>query len=73
VTGRIKSLKNSSDSIGYRTRDLPVCSAVSQPATPRTPLLEGIYKISVETLKCMPSLEMENSTGSLLQVKILEH
>jgi hypothetical protein len=28
ISGRIKSLKNSSDSIGFRTRDLPVCSAV---------------------------------------------
>ena len=38
ATGRIKSLKNSSDSMGNRTRDLPVCSAVPQPtAPPRTP------------------------------------
>ena len=37
--GRIKSLKNSSDSTGNRTRYLPVCSAVPQPtAPPRTPL-----------------------------------
>jgi hypothetical protein len=37
-TGRIKSLKNSSDSIGNRTRDLPAFSAVPQPtAPPRTP------------------------------------
>jgi hypothetical protein len=36
--GRIKALKNFSDSIGNRTRDLPVCSAVPQPtAPPRTP------------------------------------
>jgi hypothetical protein len=32
--GRIKSLKNSSDSIGNRTRDLPVCITVPQPTTP---------------------------------------
>jgi hypothetical protein len=31
ATGRIKSLKNCSDSIGNRTRDIPVCSAVPQP------------------------------------------
>jgi hypothetical protein len=38
ATGRIKSLKNSSDSIGNRTCDLPVCSAVPQPTAPlRTP------------------------------------
>jgi len=29
------SMKNSNDTIGYRTRDLPVCSAVSQPNAPR--------------------------------------
>jgi hypothetical protein len=29
ATGSIISLKNSSDTIGNRTRDLPVCSAVS--------------------------------------------
>jgi hypothetical protein len=27
ATGRIMSLKNSNDTIGNRTRDLPVCSA----------------------------------------------
>jgi len=32
-------MKNSSDTIGNRTRDLPVCSAVPEPtALPRTPL-----------------------------------
>jgi hypothetical protein len=37
ATGRIKSLKNSSDPIGNPTRDLPVCSAVPQAtAPPRT-------------------------------------
>jgi hypothetical protein len=37
ATGRIKSLKNSSDSIRNRTRDLPACSPVPQPtAPPRT-------------------------------------
>jgi hypothetical protein len=36
--GRIKSLKNSSDPIGNRTRNLPACSAVPQPtASLRTP------------------------------------
>jgi hypothetical protein len=31
VAGRIVSNKNSSEIIGNRARDLPVCSAVSQP------------------------------------------
>jgi hypothetical protein len=30
MTGRIMSMKNSNDTIGNRSRDLPVCSAVSQ-------------------------------------------
>jgi len=32
--GRIMSMKNSNDTIGNRTRDLPVCSALPQPTTP---------------------------------------
>jgi hypothetical protein len=40
ATGRIKSLKNSSDSIGNRTRSLPACSAVPQPTAPlHTPFI----------------------------------
>ena len=36
---RIMSMKNSNDTIGNRTRDLPSCSAVSQQtAPPRAPL-----------------------------------
>jgi hypothetical protein len=31
---RIKSMKKSTDTIGNRTRDLPVCSAVPQPTAP---------------------------------------
>jgi hypothetical protein len=30
VTGRLKSLKNSSDTIGNETRDLPACGAMPQ-------------------------------------------
>jgi hypothetical protein len=40
------SMKNSSDTIANRTRDLPVCSAVPQPtAPPRVPMYYvGILK-----------------------------
>jgi hypothetical protein len=31
AAGRIMSTKNSSDTIGNRIRDLPICSAVPQP------------------------------------------
>ena len=34
ATGSIMSMKNSIDTIGNRTRDLPTCSAVPQPITP---------------------------------------
>jgi hypothetical protein len=38
AAGRIMSMKNSSDTIGNRTRDLPACSTVPQPnAPPRNP------------------------------------
>jgi len=38
VAGRIMSMKNSNDTIGNRTCDLPTCSAVPQPtALPRAP------------------------------------
>jgi len=38
VARRIMSMKNSNDTIGNRTHDLPACSAVPQPtAPPRTP------------------------------------
>jgi hypothetical protein len=34
AAGRIMSMKNSNDTIGNRTRDLPACSAVPQPTVP---------------------------------------
>jgi len=34
------SMKNSNDTIGNRTRDLPACSAVPQPAAPPGALSE---------------------------------
>jgi hypothetical protein len=33
--GRFMSMKNSNDTIGNRTRDLPACSAVPQPTVPK--------------------------------------
>ena len=42
VGGRIVSMKNSSDTMGNRTRDLLACSAVPQPpAPPRAPSENG--------------------------------
>ena len=47
------SMKNSNDTIGNRTRDLPACSAVPQPtATPRAPGAEsGKNKKSIQNFK----------------------
>jgi len=40
AAGRIMSMKNSIDTIGNRTRDLPPCSEVPQPtASPRDPFM----------------------------------
>ena len=42
AAGRIMSLKNSKNTIGNQTRDLPACSAVPQPtAPPRAPKLRS--------------------------------
>jgi hypothetical protein len=44
-------MKNSNDTMGNRTRNLPACSAVPQPtATPRTPKKEYVTKILVDSL-----------------------
>jgi hypothetical protein len=42
AAGRIMSMKNSNDTIGNRSRDLPVCSAVPQPLRHRVPLHEDV-------------------------------
>jgi hypothetical protein len=39
ASGRIMSMKNSIDTIGNRSRDLPVCSAVPRPLRHRVPRL----------------------------------
>jgi len=42
-------MKNSSDTIGNRTRDLLTCSAVPQPtAPPRDPFIYGTHEIFSE-------------------------
>ena len=48
AAGRILSMKNSNDTIGNWTRDLPACSAVPQPtAPPRT--LQVYTKLSINS------------------------
>ena len=76
AVGRIMSRKNSNDTIGNRTRDLPVCSAVSQPtAPPRTPevipvtTLTAVFwwvsSCSVVIMKCLT-----NPKADVFELKI---
>jgi hypothetical protein len=52
AAGRIMSMKNSSDTFGNRTRDLPVCSAFPQPnALPRAPRFYSHIKIKMRFSK----------------------
>ena len=41
-------MKNSNDTIGGRTRDLPACSAVPQPTAPPRALIMNDYKIQAK-------------------------
>jgi hypothetical protein len=66
------SMKNSNDTIGNRTRDLPSCSAVLQPtAPPRAPIFsQRLFKILMN-----PLLEVniqECTTFHLTYLKELE-
>jgi hypothetical protein len=59
TTGRIKSIKNSNDSIGYRAFDLPTCStSPHQTAPARAP-------IAVSTLSLTESEVLKKSTFPL--------
>ena len=41
-------MKNSNDTIGNRTRDLPACSAVPQPTAPPRALLYSVKAIPLQ-------------------------
>jgi hypothetical protein len=57
AAGSIMSMKYSSDTIGNRTRDLPTCNAVSQPAAPpRAPKQKYSEKKSVPGSLCPPQI-----------------
>ena len=46
-------MKNSNDTIGNRTRDLPACSAVPQPtAPPRAPFINVYGALCVTAVVC---------------------
>jgi hypothetical protein len=59
--GYSMSMKNSNDTIGNRTRELPACTAVPQPtAPPRTP--KGAQNFQ----KCRNPLETKGATTATL-------
>jgi hypothetical protein len=67
VAGRIMSMKNSNDTIGNRTRDLPTCSAMPQPtALPRGPKLIVVQKVHQMYL----NMRFEFLTTVLLAVEV---
>ena len=45
---RIKSVKNPNDPTGKRNRDLPACSAVTQPTAPRRDRTSNLYETKGE-------------------------
>ena len=68
-------MKNSNDTIGNRTRDLPTCSAVPQPAAPpRTPLLlplqelfrKGISKCTVALVHATTVYKVNRGVAPLI-------
>ena len=66
AAGRIMSIKNSSDTIGNLTRDLPTCSAAPQPTTPPRNNRKNIGNIfSCEVMFCNCSFEHENGLSVL--------
>jgi hypothetical protein len=42
------SMKNSNDTIGNRTRDLPACSAVPEPTAPPRAQVHGINSVKIQ-------------------------
>jgi hypothetical protein len=70
AAGRIMSMKNSNDTIGNRTRDLPACSAVPQPtAPPRAPLKVAYkYEIDLGRLHLQPQRSRDTFHYSIFSV-----
>jgi len=68
AAGRIMSMKNSNDTIGNRTRDLPACSAVPQPtAPPRAPYTLSLLYLIITQL--IMRLECDRQYRKLTKTK----
>ena len=67
ATGRVMSMNNSNDTIGNRTRDLPTCSAVSQPTAPQhtPPFKRYIMTLSLKPLYFPSKFQFESQSHSL--------
>jgi hypothetical protein len=71
AAGRIMSIKNSNDTIGNQTCDLPACSAVPQPtAPPRAPILtiKG-HRIQRKTAKILTINYSDDNSETNLRFK----
>ena len=63
-------MKNSNDTIGNRTRDLPACSAVPQPtAPPRAPAVKGILVIKEQQMCYILFLFLQITSRCVLKLK----
>ena len=61
-------MKNSNDTIGNRTRDLPTCSAVPQPtAPPRAPLYIILLLLFVNKIDQLPLASIWSSYSKILE------
>jgi hypothetical protein len=64
-------MKNSNDTIGNRTRNLPACSTALQPtAPPRDPdcSISYFYKLR-SNIKCATGCKLEQSNSDYLSIK----
>jgi len=64
-------MKNSNDTIGNRTRDLPVCSAVPKPtALPRAPYFLQYYDLHVGPSQAEPTKTQLQIFSNLLHLSL---
>jgi hypothetical protein len=72
AAGKIKSLKSLSDSIGNRTRDLPVCSAVPEP-TARICVIIGNISVRMSEFEDSRSAKRFSWNLTLILLKFVDN
>jgi hypothetical protein len=67
------SMKNSSDTIGNQTRDVPVCSAVPQPTAPEDyiNIIHNRWKLTVSITCIHAHARCYSNVSACIQVYIL--